>query len=57
MGLSELVGGPCVSNGIILKEGGGWGMKQVGLQGRYFFFLKFSSFKKSWHGLVNYKQL
>lgn len=48
MGLSELVGGPCVSNGIILKEGGGWGMKQVGLTAGTFFFFKFYSFKKSW---------
>lgn len=35
-----------MSNGIILKEGGGWGMKQVGLLDRYFFFFffKVSSF-------------
>lgn len=49
MGLSELVGGPCVSNGIILKEGGGWGMKQVGLLDRYFFSfsLRFPPFKSN----------
>lgn len=43
--------GPCVSNGIILKEGGGWGMKQVALKGRYFF--KYPSIKKSRIWLIN----
>lgn len=50
MGLSELVGGPCVSNGIILKGGGGGGRTTI-RQVLLFFFLKFSSFKKSWYRL------
>lgn len=49
MGLSELVGGPCVSIGIVLKEGGGWEKKQVGSHGRSFFFLIFPPFEKKSH--------
>lgn len=37
MGLSEQWGGPCVCSGINLREGGGWTIKEVGLQGRFSF--------------------
>lgn len=55
MGLSELVGGPCVSNGIILKEGGGWEAKQLDFMAGSFLSCPFK--KKSCYGLVHHKHL